>query len=264
LHTFKVEAMEKAAKPTFTVVAMPRLPPDTQGDAFSIELAQKSRAFRLHALKTAPEAFAASYEVESQRGLDQTIERLSKPKAINIAALAIEEDNKMFEQGKHADLLLTQNWIGITALVGPQESSLAAISAKSDPFSQVTASRNPAAPKIGVQTSEEAGAERERLRFHIAAVFVDPSARGQGVGSTLLKFVLKKAEEFTRGVQSGFACTILVDSNNMAARRLYEKVGFRAVGDERYVQQPRALAGESHVHERTALRMEVMGDVTGS
>jgi ribosomal protein S18 acetylase RimI-like enzyme len=60
---------------------------------------------------------------------------------------------------------------------------------------------------------------------YLASIAVDPGARGRGVGSALLAFVEERYRPTYRHL---FLC---VSSFNERARRLYERQGFRAVGE---------------------------------
>ena len=60
---------------------------------------------------------------------------------------------------------------------------------------------------------------------YLASIAVDPGARGRGVGSALLAFVEQRFRPTYRHL---FLC---VSSFNQRARRLYERQGFRLVGE---------------------------------
>ena len=61
--------------------------------------------------------------------------------------------------------------------------------------------------------------------FHLANLAVDPACRNRGWGGKLLRRILRLAAE--RGASR---CALEVRSANRAARTLYRKAGFRAVG----------------------------------
>lgn len=63
--------------------------------------------------------------------------------------------------------------------------------------------------------------------FQMDGIFVDPDARGQGVGTALLQAVLSEAE--ARGLRQ---VQLDVIDTNPRAKALYERVGFVATGTE--------------------------------
>ncbi|KAK3068096.1 hypothetical protein LTR53_014597 [Teratosphaeriaceae sp. CCFEE 6253] len=238
---------------------LPKLPQRVESDATGIALATKSRTLRLYALRIAPNAFASSYEIENQWGLDQTIARLSNPNAAHFVSL--RTDSGAFTQATE-DLaaLLSVEWTGFIALLGPENKGPAQISAKKDPLAHMTSSGLlnglvRAGPEVIIAHT----ADSDALDFHIGAVFVDPSARRGGIGMALIDAALSEAESQTRRQgATGFECTIHVDKHNDAAVTLYQKAGFVVLGEETYVQQAAAPeTGETRVIERVAYLMEV-------
>lgn len=68
---------------------------------------------------------------------------------------------------------------------------------------------------------------RQRDRdFHLVDIALLPAWRGQGIGAALIRCVQEQA------CIAGRAVTLYVDQRNVAARRLYERLGFRWVADE--------------------------------
>jgi ribosomal protein S18 acetylase RimI-like enzyme len=59
----------------------------------------------------------------------------------------------------------------------------------------------------------------------LAGIYLAPAARGAGLGSAIIGDILDRARELARVVQ------LRVLRTNTAARRLYERLGFRVVGD---------------------------------
>jgi ribosomal protein S18 acetylase RimI-like enzyme len=221
----------------YRVVTIPKLHERiTKND--QIALAHKFRNFRLLALQTAPGAFATSYEEEAQRGLDHTFERLRHAKATQFVALANETSALDVADVCEADIneMLGNEWLGFIVLIGPEE-GLGSVSARSDPFGQI---------KAETETSEpEKRADGGVLRFHLNGMFVCPSARRCGMGARLIEAALDAARLTSVRDDRGHHCTIIVDEWNQAAKKLYERVGFKVVARETY--------GE----DRIALRMEL-------
>lgn len=69
--------------------------------------------------------------------------------------------------------------------------------------------------------------ETDAGEFYLDSLAVLPEFRHRGVGEALLRAGVVRAR------QAGKPAGLLVDRQNVRARRLYEKIGFRAVG-ERY------------------------------
>lgn len=235
------------------IVTLPKLDKqsyDTDGQATS--LAHAFRDFRLLGLETAPAAFAASYHEESQRGIDQTIERLANIKATHFVALPSGHGHNP----SHAEVykvqieeLLSKSWLGTIVILGPQDDSSQPVTARADPFATMTT-----ATAGQPDTTPE---EQLDLHYHLNGMFVVQTARGSGVGRRLIEAALEKARVDGVRLRKDAVCTIIVDEWNEAAKSLYEKCGFGVVARETYVQRPRGLVqGESEVKERIALRME--------
>lgn len=124
-----------AEAPTYQIVLIPKL---TEEDSHVKTLAEKFRAFRLHSLQVAPDAFASTYEAESQRGLEQSIARLTNHKAAQFIAL---RSAARLDGVSEIELLLDCEWVGMVVLLGPEEGDEFSIpSANIDPFAQMTAS----------------------------------------------------------------------------------------------------------------------------
>ncbi|TKA25722.1 hypothetical protein B0A50_05817 [Salinomyces thailandicus] len=254
---------ETGASPTFAIVPIPTsLATDPRYSRHTqAVITQRYRALRLHALKTAPAAFASSYELEVKRGLDQTLDRLSNPKAINFIALKANSESKDTTTSDDGlpELLMPEwmaEWVGMIVLLGPQsDDTSSGPSARRDPFAKMT---GPIEALEDQDTVDSHSRPRYALRYHLNGVFVNPSARKSGLGQRLVSAALEKAAAAAREAQVPMKCSVLVDSENDVARRVYEAAGFRVVAREAYVQQPRELvAGESQASERVALLMKV-------
>jgi RimJ/RimL family protein N-acetyltransferase len=83
-------------------------------------------------------------------------------------------------------------------------------------------------PLIGTVTLLRFQREKERHKAEVNAMYVAPEATGRGVGRSLLVELLTRAERVDglRQIQ------LVVNSQNDAARRLYESLGFRRYGRE--------------------------------
>jgi len=222
----------------YRIVTIPKLD-ETIAEHNQLALAHKFREFRLLALKTAPGAFASSYDDEARRGLEHTFERLRHAKATQFVALAGEASTPEKAQIREADIgeLLGRDWLGFIVLIGLEE-GLGSLSAKSDPLSQV-------AKGTRLDGTADEMHKNNVMRFHLNGMFVSPSARRSGMGACLIEAALDAAKSESEKSSCGFHCTIIVDEWNDAAIKLYERVGFEVVATETY--------GE----DRIALRMEL-------
>jgi ribosomal protein S18 acetylase RimI-like enzyme len=68
---------------------------------------------------------------------------------------------------------------------------------------------------------------KERHKGHIWGVYVRPESRGKGVGTALMKEIVRRARKV-----DGLEQITLVASANLPAQRLYESVGFKSYGVE--------------------------------
>ena len=81
---------------------------------------------------------------------------------------------------------------------------------------------------------------KERHKGHIWGVYVRPESRGKGVGSALMKAIVRRAREL-----KGLEQITLVASANFPAQRLYQAIGFESYGIE-----PHSLKiGEQYVDD---------------
>lgn len=223
---------------TYRIITIPKLDGKIT-EHNQLALAHKFREFRLLALKTAPGAFASSYDDEVKRDLDHTFERLRHPKTTQFLALAGEASTPDMADVHEADVgeLLDRDWLGFIVLIGLEE-GLGTVSAEADPLSQIAKGN----------ISDEAVHKlrnKHTMRFHLNGMFVAPSARRCGMGARLIEAALDDARPMSEKGSCGFHCTIIVDEWNQAAIKLYERVGFKIVAKETY--------GE----DRIALRMEL-------
>lgn len=73
------------------------------------------------------------------------------------------------------------------------------------------------------------GIETRRDEYYLANLAVFPDLQGRGIGSGLLTHAEDKA--WRAGLKK---CSLIVDTENQAARRLYERCGYRAVFTKTY------------------------------
>lgn len=77
--------------------------------------------------------------------------------------------------------------------------------------------------------SVASGVETHRDEYYLANMAVSPDFQGRGIGSGLLAHAEIKAQQI--GLNK---CSLVVDTENRAARRLYERFGYRVALTKNY------------------------------
>lgn len=241
----RFQTLEMTANATYQIVLIPKL---TEAHEHITGLAEKFRAFRLGALLKSPDAFASTYEVENQRGLDHSIQRLISPKAAQYVALrrATKHETPRSE-GEAIERLLKDDWVGLNVLLGPEEG---------DELSGPSASLERTTPGLWPpNTSFFARSEGPLdLHFHINGMYVDPSTRGAGLGKALMEAVLQRADAEAAKVSGKARVSLSVYDHNTAARGLYEKAGFQVVKQGPSRSKPGSIAVHMQTHRDAAPR----------
>ena len=76
------------------------------------------------------------------------------------------------------------------------------------------------------QTSTLSGGLKTKHRGHVVAVYVDPEARGTGVGEALFAALIATARHEVKQLH------LVVTQQNEAAQRFYQRMGFVIYGDD--------------------------------
>ncbi|TGO24526.1 hypothetical protein BPAE_0101g00450 [Botrytis paeoniae] len=156
----------------------------------------KYKEFRLLSLQVAPEAFASNYSTEAAFLDEVWYERLANPHAATYFAL---ENSKI---------------IDTVSILGPLIYGSEDMIVLGNPWQA-----------IGDKTSNEQAMGHYRMN----GVFTLPDVRGQGVGKALIEAALKYAGGEAAVQGKAFVCSVVVESDNAGARRLYERCGFVAM-----------------------------------
>jgi ribosomal protein S18 acetylase RimI-like enzyme len=98
---------------------------------------------------------------------------------------------------------------------------------KSDPASNFIVGMFEDGKLIGTAGFFRRKNNKERHKGHIWGVYVRPESRGKGIGSALMKEIVRR----TRAAQ-GIEQITLVASANLPAQRLYKALGFESYGIE--------------------------------
>ena len=204
---------------TYRIVTLPK----HQDEQTTLALASKFKELRLHALQTSPDAFGSNYETESQKSIEQSLERLRNPKAVHfIAKRRSPTDSPFFDGNNDVERILKSEWVGFIVLLGPQEGDGAGHPGGGDPFAKMTA--------VGETSSNSLDSSSE-LHYHLSGMFVDPSARRGGLGKALIDAALAKAEADAAKTNAALRFTIAVYAHNIGARKLYERAGFKTTSE---------------------------------
>jgi ribosomal protein S18 acetylase RimI-like enzyme len=215
---------------TFEIVVLPKLRSEPEPEPKLLKLAEKFQDLRLKALRNAADAFASKYETESQDGIARAIHRLSNPKAIQFVALKKAQDtHDATDDEEEMERILASDWVGLNVLLGPEEGTeLSVPSANLDPFPQMTAAV--ASPRLSSLIHRPR--EGDELHYHINGMYVDPSARGSGLGRKLMDAALNRAKAEAASAKTKLRVSLSVFTHNVAAKKLYEASGFYVLKEE--------------------------------
>lgn len=190
-----------------------RLPQDA--DATTLDaLATKLRAFKLHALQVAPEAFSAEFAVESRLPQSTWLSRITVPGTAILVCVAIEQDKDERPSNfgdRQLRILLDGEWAGTFTMIGP-------ISREEYIF-----------PKSG---QPEPGPEKSETRWQLTSLFTLPEHRGQGIAKRLTEAAIKagKSASDEMGRVSGrdvrTRIRLVVHPDNTGVVKMYERFGF--------------------------------------
>ena len=223
---------------TYQIATLPKLRDEPENEVKLHEIAEKFRELRLKSLRTATDAFVTSYESEKAKGLDQTLERLANPKAVQFIALRksdLEQDRSI--NTNDLDRILRREWVGMIVLLGPEEGNeLSVPSANLDPYPRMTAASTAEARLF------EASTTPGTLHFHLNGTFVDTSTRGGGLGTALVDAALRRAEAEAVITNASLRVTLSVFAHNVAARKTYEKAGFKVLKEVQSRSRPEFVA----------------------
>jgi GNAT superfamily N-acetyltransferase len=190
-----------------------RLPKDSDGTILNA-LATKFRAFKLHGLKVAPEAFPAEFDSESRLPQSTWLSRITEPSTTILICVATEKD-KDEEPSMSGDrqlrILLDGEWRGTFTMIGP-------VSRDDYIF-----------PKSG---QPEPGPEGSETRWQLTSLFTLPAYRGHGIAKRLIEAAIEfgklASDEMGRASERDVRTRIrlVVHPKNTGVVKMYEKFGF--------------------------------------
>ena len=230
--------MDSTKKRQFTVEVLP----NNWVDQVSLQdMATALREFRLEALRATPDAFSSTYENEVQFPMGLWLQRLENPDAWHIVASEhLEHDD--LENGRD-NTSRSRRWSG--AVVVMAKHIMKRESAATSPWIQHMPHTS--------NKSDKQKSESERMgvvsHYQLHGTFVHPSARRCGIGTLLIQKALAFVKStLTEQALPSVRVDVLVDSENTAAKRLYESCGFQ------YVESDGYQVGST---KRTALGMSI-------
>lgn len=177
-------------------------------DEFS-QLIERYKAFRLLSLKLSPMAFGSSYDREAAFTDDIWIGRLSSPLSDNLVAVAGQSaDGTRTDADADSDSLFKQEWLACLLLRGPFD--------KEDILTEFRT--------LAIESPERILDEKIDHYLALYAMYVLPSARGEGYGTAIVGHAKKEALKLGQGAM--VRVVLMLDSDNIAAQRTYAKCGF--------------------------------------
>ncbi|KAH7129244.1 hypothetical protein EDB81DRAFT_764393 [Dactylonectria macrodidyma] len=209
---------------SYKVVTLPKSLPDP---AQWEQLIAKFKAFRLLSLKLSPEAFGSSYAREEAFPRDTWVSRLNNPVAFNTIVVPDPQPGATDD----LSLILNSDWLGSLTAVGPLESKTAA---------KTYEQRMHLCPDIVDFGPPAPGIEST---YVLNAVYVLPAERRKGLASLTIEYAKRLVVE-TEGGKVTLA--LILEFDNVPARRSYEKAGFTLVHDYWFDDPREATPKKSH------------------
>ncbi|KAL1983869.1 hypothetical protein VTN96DRAFT_9793 [Rasamsonia emersonii] len=191
-------------------------------------IVDRFKSNRLQALQLDPDAFGSTYERESQFTYQTWLSRITNPLSKTFVALEHQESSITSEDSasRLCHLLGNNEWLGTVTVLGPKSLSGGESSLSSTPWRLFTRENSSESPDL-------TSIKNRHAVYLIVGMFVSPSRRREGHGRRLVEAALTAAMEESRGISaSRVIVCLMVEPRNVAARRLYESVGFGIRGSE--------------------------------
>jgi ribosomal protein S18 acetylase RimI-like enzyme len=194
----------------YTTAYIPKIASSEQLEALAI----KFRAFKLHSLKVAPEAFSAELHVESELPRSTWLARITEPRATILICVATPKSKACRtseDTNGQLKLLFDGEWVGMFTMIGP---------VSRDEYIW---------PDSG---QPEPGPEDAETRWQLTSLFTLPAYRGCGIAKRLTEAAvgfgkLASAEtERVTGKEVRTRIRLVVHPKNTGVVKMYEKFGF--------------------------------------
>ncbi|OAL23020.1 hypothetical protein AYO20_11082 [Fonsecaea nubica] len=191
------------------------LPHPAQDHATFLEYSSRLKVLRLRSLKEDAKSFISSYESEASQPEEFWLNRLRDDHVTHLILLRHDAQAKK-------STLLEHQWVGFVVIVAPS-------------------------PKAVDDSGRSSSAE-----WYMAALYVEPEVRGQGLGERLVQATIDHVREnSSRESGESPCCLTSVVHGNDNALNLYQKLGFRIIEPNQEVEK------EGRKYLTTTLRMEV-------
>ena len=200
---------------SYTIDILPNPAPDHDT---LLEYSSRLKTLRLRSLKEDAKGFISKYESEFDEPEDFWLNRLQSSRAIHL----------ILGRNNHANTnatLMQKDWVGFVVIIAPAREG------------------------IEDKTRPASG------EWEMAALYVEPEARGQGHGKRLVEATIDyvKTHGFVDGIETP-CCLTSVRHGNDDALRLYQSLGFRIIDPKAHVEK------EGRDYLTTNLRLDLHHD----
>jgi GNAT superfamily N-acetyltransferase len=197
----------------------------------------KLRAFRLDALRNSPEAFSSTYTEWQSFGKEFYEEKLRNPRATHIVSLASTPSDSTTNVKSTLQDILECEWLASSVLIRSKEQDLSRFSASQSPWESIK-------PQADNAIDEGSRIDGGMILFMVNGVYVAPATRGSGVGTAHMNGAIEAGNAIgrTEGAPK-VHYQVRVVSTNTSAVKLYQRLKFTMVGEERVMMKAKVKNG---------------------
>ena len=208
-----------ASASTYSVLKIPNLLGD---DDILRRYVDKYRDLRLQSLQSNPDSFSSTFAGESKQPPEFWTGRMLNPRARHFIGVRLTTDSSAAFEADDVETVLEAEWVGTLVVIGPT----AVASDEGSPWKSL-------ARGCFMEDGAEANSDSAVSAYHLAGFYVDPEARGQGLGSLLVNAAVASIVQDTRTMRNARAiCTAGASHTNLVVRRLFKRMGFIEVAEE--------------------------------
>ncbi|KAF4826710.1 hypothetical protein CGCTS75_v008931 [Colletotrichum tropicale] len=202
-----------------------------------LQLSDRYKAFRLLSLRLSPESFGSTYAREVSFAPDKWLARLANPLATTIVAVddgvtppspvqaSSDVDLSIETADADADfeLALDAEWLASLTISGPLDTKTLAT------HLHLEESFVDFGPAHELDLGPASKCDRPTRQFVVNGMYVLPIARGNSLGVQILEYAKRYVAAEAKVSGERVRLSLIVDYDNPAARRTYEKCGFGVV-----------------------------------